>query len=75
MRVSPKRHLNWFSHFAYTAAKAPNAFIGADTPKIAPFLGTGAPFNSWFHRPMIRVIPPNGISIGSAVFAGLRERD
>ena len=40
-------------------------------PKIAPSNGgIWTPSNTWFHGPT-RVLKPNGISIGSAVFAGL----
>jgi len=33
--------------------------------------GSGLPSNTWFPGPTTRVLNPNGISIGSAVFAGL----
>ena len=48
--------------------------------KLAPSLGgSGLPSNTWFSRPT-RVLYPNGILIGSAIFAGLtsvreRQRD
>jgi len=39
--------------------------------KIAPSDGgIWTPSNTWFHRPT-GVLTPNGISIGSAIFAGL----
>ena len=41
---------------------------GANHPQIAPFLGgSGPPSNRWYLG-TTRVIKPNGISIGSAVF-------
>jgi len=38
--------------------------------KTAPLMGDLAPSNTWFLRPT-RVLNPNGISTGPAVFAGL----
>ena len=39
--------------------------------KIAPSIGGfGPPFNAWFSGPT-RVLNPNGILIGSSVFAGI----
>jgi len=39
--------------------------------KIAPsYGGSGPPFTTWFRGPA-PVLNPNGMSIGSAVFAGL----
>jgi len=35
-----------------------------------PEMGSGPPSNTWFLEPT-RVLKPNGISIGSTVFAGL----
>ena len=45
--------------------------VDQTTPNIAHFhCGSGYPSNTWFLGPT-RVYRPNGISIGSAVFAGL----
>ena len=39
---APKRHLDQFSYFAYTAAKIPDVFNRADkTPKLPFFVGQG----------------------------------
>jgi len=44
---------------------------GADTHQKCPFpRGSGHPSNKWFFG-STRISNPNGISIGSAVFAGL----
>ena len=57
---------------AYTAAVNPNAFQWAGQPQKLPILveGSGSSSNTWFIGP-IRAYRPNGISIGSAVYAGL----
>jgi len=69
----PKRHLDRFSRFCTDDADCPYT-LQWDAPlplKIAPFYGgSGPPSNTWFLRPT-RVFNPNGISIASAVFAGL----
>jgi len=59
--------------FAYTAAKSQCFSVGRTTPKIgsSPW-GIGAPSNAWFIGP-IRLRPRNVISIGSAVFAELKN--
>jgi len=67
---------DWLIPFAvYTAAETPNTFQWArQTPKIAPSHG-----RSWTHLTMVHWAqksaspPPNGISIGSAIFAGLMD--
>jgi len=52
---------------AYTTAETPNAFQRTGQPsKIAPSSGDIDPIVPWPHGSQ----PPNGISIGSAVFAG-----
>jgi len=66
----PKWHLNRFSCFCINVRILYNG-----TPfsplKIAPSHGgSGPPSNTWFSGPT-RVLNPNGISIGAAVFAGL----
>ena len=48
--------------FLYALAVAPL--------KIALLMGFWTPFNTWFLGPT-QVLNPNGVSIGSAVFAGL----
>ena len=67
----PKRHLDRFSCFC------------TDDRRVSPYFTMGCPFkispshwgseplsNTWFLGPT-QVLNPNGISIGSAVFAGL----
>jgi len=63
----PKWHLDRFSYIHIGAFT-----MGRPFPlKIAPSHGgSGPPSNTWFLGPT-RVHNPNGISIGSAVFAGL----
>jgi len=72
-RVQPKRHLDRFSRFC-TAQGRRSLYFTMGRPfrlKITPFRGeSGPPSNTWFPEPT-RVHNPNGISIGSAVFAGL----
>jgi len=69
----PKRHLDRFSRFCTAHRRVSLYFaIGLLFPlKIVPSHGgSGTPSNTWFPGPT-RVRNPNGISIGSAVFAGL----
>ena len=58
--------------FAQVIAECPYTWLWAPlSPKLPlPMGGSGPPSNTWFFGP-IRVVNPNGISIGSAVFAGL----
>jgi len=69
----PKRHLNRFSRFC-TAHCTVSLYFTTGRPfplKIAPSHGeSGPPSNTWFLGPT-RVLNPNGIAIGSAVFVGL----
>jgi len=66
---------NWMIPFAaHSGAKTPNAFSGSDNPKIALSHGDvklSTPSNSGSLSPCESA--PNGISIGSAVFAGLSK--
>ena len=58
---------------AYLTAESPYAYMqwAILSPKLPFPMGlSGPPCNTWFHGPT-RVLNPNGISIGSAVFAGL----
>ena len=68
---NPKRHHDRFSHF-YTAHCRVSLYNGPPLPlKIAPFHeGIWTPSKTWFLEPT-QVLNPNGISNGSAVFAGL----
>jgi len=74
--LSPKikRHLDRFSRFCRDDRRVSLYFtMGRPFPllKIDPFHGgIWNPSNTWFPG-YIRVLNPNGISIGSAVFAGL----
>jgi len=67
------KHLVRFSHFAQMTAGCPYT-LEWDAPfplKIAPSHGgLEPPSNAWFPG-STQVLNPNGISIGSAVFAGL----
>jgi len=67
----PKQHIDRFSHFAQLAAVS-LACPGTSFPlKIAPSHGAiWTPSNTLFLRPILAQIP-NGISIGSVVFARL----
>jgi len=69
----PKHHLDRFSRFC-TDDHRVSLYFAWDAPfhlKIAASHGgSGPPSNTWFPEPT-RVLNPNGISIGSAVFAGL----
>jgi len=69
----PKRHLNRFSRFCTDDRRVSLYFtMGRPSPlKIVRFHGRpGPPSNTWFLGPT-RVLDPNGISIGAAVFAWL----
>jgi len=69
----PKWHLNLFSHYCTDDCRVSLCFTMG-----SPFLpqnclfpwGSGPPSKLWFPGPT-RVLNPNSISIGSAVFAGL----
>ena len=63
---------NWvIPYAAYTAADSHCFSVGWTIRKIAPYrAGSRPPCNIWFLAPTW-VIPPNGILIGSAVFAVL----
>jgi len=68
-----KQHLDRFSHF-YTDDRRVSLYFAMGRPfplKIAHYHGgSGPPSNTWFPGSN-RVLNPRGISIGSAVFAGL----
>jgi len=66
----PKRHLDWFSHFCTAHGSVLSGMPGHVLPlKIDPWHGViWTPSNTWFLGPK-RVNTPNGISIGSAIFA------
>jgi len=70
----PKRYLDQFSRFFAQMTAECLYTLHWDAPpplKIAPPSGgSGLPSNTWFLGPT-RVLNPNGISIGAAVFAGL----
>jgi len=67
----PKRQIDRFSRFAQLTAKCRRACQGMSFPlTIAPSHGDLGPSNICFLGPT-RVHNPNGISICSAVFAGL----
>jgi len=69
----PKRHLDGFSRFCADAAECPYTLQwDANFPlKIAlPMRRSGPPSNTRFLG-LTRVLKPNGILIGLAVFAGL----
>jgi len=70
----PKRHLDQFSHvFAEMTAGCPYT-LQWKAPSLSKLplsmWGSGPPSNTWFPAPSW-VLNPNGISISSAVFAGL----
>jgi len=70
----PKRHLDRFCFF-FTQMMAVFLYFTMGRPfppsiLPLPMGGSGPPSNTWFPRPN-RVLNPNGISIGSVVFAGL----
>jgi len=68
-----KWHLDQFSHFSTGDCTVSLYFtVGRPFPlKTAPSDGgSGSPSNTWFPGPT-GVLNPNGISIGSAVLAGL----
>jgi len=66
----PKRHLDRFSRFAHMTVECPYTLQwDAPAPKM-PMGRSRPPSNTWFREPT-RVFSPNGISIGSAVCAGL----
>jgi len=68
--LHPKRHVDRFSRFC-TVHRRVSHYITMGRyvfPKLPLFLGgSGPPPNTWYLGPA-RVIKPNGISIGSAVF-------
>jgi len=64
----PKWHLDQLSYFLH---RLPQCLWCPFSPQNCPFpWGSGPPSNTWFPAPT-RVLNANGISIGSAVFAGL----
>ena len=73
-RQQPKWHLDRFSNLCTDDHKvSPYFTMGRPFPfsKLSLPIGrSGLPCNTWFPRPS-RVLSPNGISIGSAFFAGL----
>jgi len=74
-RPQSKQHLDQFSRFC---TDDPRVFLYftmvrpfPPSPQNCPFpWGSGSPSNTWFFRPT-QVLNPNGISIASAVSAGL----
>jgi len=70
----PKRHLDRFNCFCTDDGTLSLYFtMGRPFPEKKlplPMGGSGFPSNTWFPGPS-RVLNPNGILIGSAVFAGL----
>jgi len=70
----PERHLDRFSRFYTAYGRVHMLYNGSPLyPQNCAYpYGSGAPgSNSWFLGPVTRVHHPNGISIDSAVFAGL----
>jgi len=67
-----KRQIDHFKPFLHTHGRKSLYLQWALLfPKIAPSdEGYGPPSNTWFPGPT-RVLNPNGISIGAAIFAGL----
>jgi len=66
-----KGHLDWFSHFCTNHWSVSLQWAAPSPFKIASSHGRcGAPSNTWFPG-ATWVLRPNGISIDSAVFAGL----
>jgi len=76
VHLSPQceRHLHQFSRRFRTGDCRVSLYFTMGRPfplTIAPLHGgSGPPSNTWFPGPT-RVLNPNGISIGSAIFAGL----
>ena len=73
---STKRQLDRFSRFCTTHGRVSLYFtMGRHlSPQNCPFSGIYTPFNTWFLGPQLSLSPaPNGISIGSAVFTGLKN--
>ena len=74
LRSQSKGHDDWFSCFHTGDTTECPYTLRWDAPfplKITPSnWGAWTPSNTWFPGPT-RVLNPNGISIGSAVFAGL----
>jgi len=73
-RPQRKRHLYHFCRFCADDRRV-SLYLTMGRPfplKILPISigGSGAPSNTWFSG-LTRVLNPNGISIGSAVFVGL----
>ena len=69
----PKRHLHRFSRFCTAHPSVPILYNGiplSPSKLPLPMVGSGPTSNTWFAGPT-RVHNPNGILIGSAVFAGL----
>jgi len=71
----PKRHLDWFSRFAQLTAERPYTLQRiappSPSPEKLPFsMGIWTASNPWFVG-LTRFHKPNGILIGSAVFAEL----
>jgi len=70
-RPETKRHLDLFTYFSTAHCGVLSGMSGhVLSPKIALRMGIWTPSNTWFLRPT-RVHKPNGIWIGSAVFAQL----
>jgi len=67
----PKQRIDRFSRFCTAHGRMSLHFTTVPlSPKIAPCHGgSGPPSNTWFPG-STRVLNPNGISIGSAIFAG-----
>ena len=68
----PKEHLDRFSRFVQLTAECPYTLqLAAPSPSKLPIsVGIWTPSNTWFLG-STRVLYPNGITIGLAVFAGL----
>jgi len=68
----PKRYLDLFSRFCTDDRRASLYFaVRRPFPLKLPLpMGSWTPSNTWFPWPT-QVLNPNGISIGSAVIAGL----
>jgi len=68
----PKEYLDRFSRFAQLTAECPYTLqLAVPSPSKLPIsMGIWTPSNTWFLG-STRVLYPNGITIGLAVFAGL----
>jgi len=73
LSLQPKRHLDWFSRFCTDDCRVSLALQWDASPPSKsplPIGASGSPSNTWFPGPNL-VLKPSGISIDSAVFAGL----